>query len=148
VPPLPPVDEYALRLALRQAAAAARERTHIHLGNAKVAVFIGALIYGAVTLGGDPSRMVWAAAVAVYLALAVWHELTIRALTRAQAAVRFYSDGTARICSAGQFGQNSVAEFAAPGVRRRTNCSWTCPRWGRVSSATTSRTRPTCRSRR
>ncbi len=97
MPPLPPVEEYARRLALRQAAAAARERTHIHLGNAKVAVFIGALMYGAVTLGGDPSSMVWAAAVAAYLALAVWHELTIRALTRAQAAVRFYTDGTARI---------------------------------------------------
>ena len=92
-----PVDEYARRLAVRQAAAAARERTHIHLGNAKVAIFIGALIYGAVTLGGDPSVMVFAAAGVAYLALAVWHELTVRALTRAQAAVRFYSDGTARI---------------------------------------------------
>ncbi|MDO8677959.1 MAG: mismatch repair protein [Acidobacteriota bacterium] len=95
--PIAPVDEYSRRLAVRQAAAAARERTHIHLGNAKVATFIGALIYGAVTLGGDPSVMVFAAAAAAYLALAVWHELTIRALTRAQAAVRFYMDGTARI---------------------------------------------------
>jgi hypothetical protein len=82
---------------VRQAVVAARERTHIHLGNAKVAIFVGALIYGAVTLGGDPSAMVWATAGAAYLALAVWHELTIRALTRAQAAVRFYSDGIARI---------------------------------------------------
>lgn len=95
--PLPPVDEYSRRLAVRQAAVAARERTHIHLGNAKVAIFIGALIYGAVTLGGDPSASVWAAAAAAYLALAVWHELTIRALTRAQAAVRFYNDGVARV---------------------------------------------------
>jgi hypothetical protein len=84
-------------LTVRHIAVAARERTQIHLGNAKVAIFIGALIYGAVTLGGDPSAIVWAAAGAAYLALAVWHELTIRALTRAQAAVRFYADGTARI---------------------------------------------------
>ena len=91
-----PVDEYARRLAARQAAAAARERTHIHLGNAKVAIFIGVLIYGAVTLGGDPRVTVFAAAGVAYLALAVWHELTIRALTRAQAAVRFYTDGSAR----------------------------------------------------
>lgn len=95
--PLPPLDEYSRRLAVRQAAAAARERTHIHLGNGKVAIFIAALIYGAVTLGGDPSVMVWAAAIVSYLALAVWHELTIRALTRAHAAVRFYADGMARI---------------------------------------------------
>ena len=95
--PLAPLDEYARRLAVRQTAVAARERTHIHLGNAKVAIFVGALIYGAVTLGGDPSAIVFAAAGAVYLALAVWHELTIRALTRAQAAVRFYADGMARI---------------------------------------------------
>jgi MutS-like protein len=94
---LPPLDEYARRLTVRHMAVAARERTHIHLGNAKVAIFIGALIYGAVTLGGDPSAIVWAAAGAAYLALAVWHELTVRALTRAQAAVRFYADGTARI---------------------------------------------------
>ena len=93
----PPRDEYSGRLAVRQAAAAARERRHIHLGNAKVAVFIGALIYGAATLGGDPSAMVWAVAGAGYLALAVWHELTVRSWTRAQAAVRFYSDGIARI---------------------------------------------------
>ena len=92
-----PIDEYARRLAVRHVAAAARERTHIHLGNAKVATFIGALIYGAVTLGRDPSAMVFAAAGLAYLALAVWHELTVRALTRAQAAVRFYTDGTARI---------------------------------------------------
>ena len=92
-----PDDEYSRRLALRQLAAAARERSHLHLGNAKVAVVIGALIYGAVTLGGDPSAIVWAAAVILYLALAVWHELTIRALTRAQAAVRFYNEGKKRI---------------------------------------------------
>ena len=95
--PISPVEEYARRLKGRQAAAAARERTHLHLGNAKVAIFIGALIYGAVTLGGDPRVTVFAAAGVAYLALAVWHELTIRALTRAQAAVRFYTDGTARI---------------------------------------------------
>ena len=41
-----PLDEYAARKRDREAAAAARERTHIHLGNAKVAIFIAAVIYG------------------------------------------------------------------------------------------------------
>lgn len=76
---------------------AERERVHVRLGNAKVAIFLGAIVYGAVTLGGDPSLTVWVALVAAYLALAVWHELTIRAMTRAEAAVRFYADGIARI---------------------------------------------------
>jgi hypothetical protein len=92
-----PIDEYSQRLAVRQAAVATCQHTHIRLGNAKVALFLGALVYGAVTLGGDPSLMVYGAASAVYLALAIWHELTIRALTRGQAAVRFYSEGIARI---------------------------------------------------
>ena len=76
---------------------AERERVHVRLGNAKVAIFLGAIVYGAITLGGDPSLTVWVALVAAYLALAVWHELTIRAMTRAEAAVRFYADGIARI---------------------------------------------------
>ncbi len=94
---IPPIKEYSERLAVRQAAVAARERTHIQLGNAKVAIFLGAIVYGAVTLKGAPNLAIYAAAGSAYLGLAVWHELTIRALTRARAAVKFYSDGTARI---------------------------------------------------
>lgn len=76
---------------------AAHERTHTLLGNVKVAIFLGALGYGAVTLGGDPSLLVFASAGSAYLVLAVWHELTLRALTRARAAVQYYADGIARI---------------------------------------------------
>jgi hypothetical protein len=92
-----PLDEYAKRHALRQAVVAERERLHIRLGNAKVAVFLGALVYGAVMLGSGPSAWVFAVLGVAYGGLAVWHELTIRAMTRAQAAVRFYTDGLARL---------------------------------------------------
>ena len=36
-------------------------------------------------------------AVAAFIALSIWHELTLRAMARAKAAVAFYRDGAARI---------------------------------------------------
>lgn len=92
-----PLDEYAQRRRAREADAVARERVHIRLGNAKVAVFLGILIYWALTLGGDSSPWFYAVAVAAFVALSVWHELTMRARSRANAAVAFYRDGAARI---------------------------------------------------
>ena len=92
-----PLDEYAQRRRAREADAAARERVHIWLGNAKVATFIGILIYWALTLGGDSSAWVYGGAVAAFIALSIWHELTLRAMARAISAVTFYRDGAARI---------------------------------------------------
>ena len=92
-----PLDEYAQRQRAREAAASARERVHIRLGNAKVAVFLGILIYRALTLGGQSSAWVYGAAVAAFITLSIWHELTLRAMTRAAAAVAFYRAGAARI---------------------------------------------------
>ncbi len=92
-----PLDEYAQRRRAREADAAARERVHIWLGNAKVATFIGILIYWALTLGGDSSAWVYGGAVAAFIALSIWHELTLRAMARANSAVTFYRDGAARI---------------------------------------------------
>jgi len=93
----PPLEEYAARQRDREAAAQARERTHIHLGNAKVALFVIAVIYTALVLSANPSPAIYAAAVAIFIALSIWHESVIRALARAQAAVTFYIDGAARI---------------------------------------------------
>ena len=45
-----PLQEYAARNTDRAAAVAARERVHVHLGNAKVAMFTVTLIYTAVTI--------------------------------------------------------------------------------------------------
>jgi hypothetical protein len=92
-----PLDEYAARQRERETAAKARERTHIHLGNAKVAIFVGAVIYTAFVLAADPSPTIYGIGLAVFIALSVWHEVVMRALARAQAAVTFYMDGIARI---------------------------------------------------
>ena len=75
----------------------ARERVHIRLGNAKVAVFIGTLIYWAWTLGGGSQSWIYLVAVSLFIALSIWHELVLRAMARANAAVAFYRDGAARI---------------------------------------------------
>ncbi len=92
-----PLEEYAQRLTARQQAAAARERTHVRLGNAKVAVLVGTMVYWAVTVQGSPNSLLLGAAAVAFVALLVWHELVIRALARAQAAVQFYTDGMARV---------------------------------------------------
>lgn len=93
----PPLEEYAARQRDRDAVAAARERTHVRLGNAKVTLFIAAVIYSGYALNRDPSPVIFGIGVAVFVALSIWHEVVIRALARAQAAVTYYADGAARI---------------------------------------------------
>ena len=73
-----------------------RDRMHVRLGNAKVAIFIIILIYWAVTVQ-NASVAVVAGAFVAFVALSIWHELVMRALARAQAAVTFYTHGLARI---------------------------------------------------
>ena len=97
LPVITPLEEYAQRTLAREADVTARERVHVWLGNAKVAIFLGILIYWALTLGGDSSAWVFGAAVTAFIALSIWHEVTLRAMARANAAVTFYRDGAARI---------------------------------------------------
>ena len=92
-----PLDEYATRRQAREFAAATRERTHVQLGNAKVAIFVAAVIYGGYSISGDPSAIVFGIGAVVFIALSIWHEVVMRALTRAQASVTHYADGIARI---------------------------------------------------
>ena len=91
------IDEYVARKVARELVVAARTRTHVRLGNAKVAIFLAGFVYWAVTVQGDPSTLLLGAAVAAFVACSVWHELVLRALARAEAAVTFYADGLARI---------------------------------------------------
>lgn len=91
-----PLDEYAARKRDREAAAAARERTHIHLGNAKVAIFVALVAYTLIRLGSLSSTY-YAVAAVLFVALAIWHELVMRALDRARAAVAYYASGEDRI---------------------------------------------------
>jgi hypothetical protein len=92
-----PVDEYASRKTERDRAAVDRERSHVHLGNAKVALFLAAIVYGGYALGNDPSTTAFAIGAVMFIALSVWHESVIRALARARAAVAYYQQGIARI---------------------------------------------------
>lgn len=92
-----PSDEYASRKRQREATAAERERAHVNLGNAKVALFLAAVVYGGYAIGNDPSAMVFGIGAALFIALSVWHEAVIRALARARAAVAYYEQGMARI---------------------------------------------------
>jgi MutS domain V len=92
-----PVDEYNSRKTQRERAAADRERAHVHLGNAKVALFLAAVVYGGYALGNDPSTAAFAIGAVVFIALSVWHESVMRALARARAAVAYYEQGIARI---------------------------------------------------
>ncbi len=92
----------------------ARERVHTRLGNAKVAIFIGVLLYWAWTLSGDSQSWVYIAAVAAFVALAIWHEAVLRAMARAKAAVTFYRDGIARIEDCWMRDQRSGEQFRDP----------------------------------
>ncbi|MGH9221263.1 MAG: MutS-related protein [Vicinamibacterales bacterium] len=94
---IPPLEEYARRQQARETDAAARERVHILLGNAKVAIFIGILIYWAATLNGDPTAWFYGVAIALFIGLSVWHERVMRAMARANAAAAFYRAGADRI---------------------------------------------------
>ena len=94
---MPPIEHYAQRKTAREAAAAARERTHIYLGNAKVGIFIAVVIYTAYALTSNPSAIVYSIALVAFVSLSIWHEFVMSALTRARAAVQHYEDGIARI---------------------------------------------------
>jgi hypothetical protein len=109
-----PLDEYAQRQKAREADAAAHDRVHVWLGNAKVAIFIGILIYWAVTLNGDPSAWFYGIAVASFILLAIWHERVLRAKARADAAVSFYRAGAARIQDNWMQTEPSGARFKNP----------------------------------
>jgi hypothetical protein len=94
---LTPLEEYEQRRQAREADLAARERVHVRLGNAKVAIFLAIPIYWAVTLNGDPSTWFYAPAIALFIALSVWHERVLGAMARANAAAAFYQAGANRI---------------------------------------------------
>lgn len=92
-----PLDEYAARKRQREATAAERDRAHVRLGNAKVALFLAAVVYGGYAIGNDPSATIFVIGAAAFVALSVWHESVIRSLARARAAVAYYDQGIARI---------------------------------------------------
>ena len=77
---LTPLEEYATRKSNRERGAAARERVHVHLGNAKVAIFLAAVIYTVYALNSEPSAIIYGAGAALFVVLSIWHEVVMRAL--------------------------------------------------------------------
>jgi len=90
-------DEYTRRLNLRRSAAAALEKIHIRLGNARLAI----ALFGAVLVWASFRHLLapwWIAApVLAFLAVAIYHHRVLQAKDRAQRAIEFYEAGLARI---------------------------------------------------
>ncbi|HEV2616369.1 MAG TPA: hypothetical protein VGU63_07145 [Candidatus Acidoferrales bacterium] len=77
---------------------AERERVHLRIGNFKLLVIATGLVLAWFSLIKNTAPDYWMIVpAAAYGALAVWHELVIRARTRAERAVAFYERGLARI---------------------------------------------------
>ncbi len=93
-----PSTEYSGRREARIRARADHERVHLRIGNYKLLVIAAGLALAWFALIRENISAYWLLfPVAVYLALALWHELTLRARTRADRAVAFYERGIARI---------------------------------------------------
>jgi len=93
-----PQLEYSKRLESYQALVAAKNRVHIRVGNAKLAVVAAGLLLAWLSLARHALASYWLLApIALYLALAIFHERTLRARARAETAAAFYRKGLARI---------------------------------------------------
>ena len=93
-----PRSEYAARLAKQEAITAAKHRTHIQIGNAKLVAVAAALVVGYFSLQRHSFSAYWLLApVALYVALAIVHELILRAHHRAETVAGHYRKGIARI---------------------------------------------------
>ena len=93
-----PRVEYTARRSARLQARHARERAHIRIGNGKLFVIVAGLLAAWLLLVRHLASPFWLLLpIVMYLVLAVWHELTLRARARAEHAVAFYEHGLARI---------------------------------------------------
>jgi hypothetical protein len=93
-----PKAEYTRRLAARVKIVAEKERRHIAFGNAKVGVVVLFVALLWIHFAKHWLSSYWLVApVVLYGLLAVFHEITVRARARADAAAAFYRAGIARI---------------------------------------------------
>ncbi|MHB8413293.1 MAG: MutS-related protein [Candidatus Acidiferrales bacterium] len=93
-----PANEYTQRREARLKVHAEREHVHLRIGNLKLLVIVAALVLAWFSLIRNSISSYWLIApAAIYVALAVWHELVICARTRAERAAEFYERGLARI---------------------------------------------------
>jgi hypothetical protein len=93
-----PRAEYSQRLAARLQTVAAKDALHKRIGNAKLAVVVAAIVLLWLSLEDQMISTYWLAMpIVMYLALALAHEFTLRALAHARTAVAFYKRGLARL---------------------------------------------------
>ena len=102
-----PQVEYSKRLETYQALVAAKNRVHIRVGNFKLAVVAAGLLLAWLSLVQHSLPSYWLLVpIGLYVILAIFHERTLRARSRAETAAAFYRKGLARIedrwASAGQ----------------------------------------------
>ncbi len=93
-----PKTEYEARLEKYLGVMAEKDRVHLRVGYAKLAVIAAALVLLWVVFGKHlvtPYSLV--APVAAYLLLTIWHGLILREKERAETAAEFYRKGIARI---------------------------------------------------
>jgi len=90
--------EYSNRLESHLKSADAQERNHRRFGNFKLATIAAGVATAFLSLHSKMFTPYWILApVAIYAALAIFHEFTLRAKTRAESAAAFYQRGLARI---------------------------------------------------
>lgn len=91
-------EEYARRLELRRSSAAALEKIHIRLGNARLAVAILGAIFIWASVGRHLLSPWWIAApLAAFLTIAIYHHRILRSKDRVERAIAFYEAGLARV---------------------------------------------------
>ena len=95
---LDPRLEYSNRLDFHLNILSARDQLHQKIGNAKLVVVIAGFFFVYLSFSKNFLPPSWLMVfVAVYLALALWHELILRAKMRASTAADYYRKGIARI---------------------------------------------------
>ena len=93
-----PRIEYSKRLEAHLKTADAKELNHRRHGNSKLAVIAATIVVAWISLKSGIISPYWIAApVALYVILAIFHGLTLRAQKRAETAAAFYQRGIARI---------------------------------------------------
>ena len=90
-------EEYARRLAAREQGVAEHEKTHIRLGNLRLALFVLAIVLGWLCFGRHLLSPWWLTAPLVaFIGIAAYHSRVLRQRDLAQRAVAFYKNGIAR----------------------------------------------------
>ncbi|HKD52066.1 MAG TPA: hypothetical protein VKB90_14755 [Candidatus Acidoferrum sp.] len=95
---LDPRLEYSNRLESHRKTLGAKDRLDQNIGNAKLAVVVAGILFAYLSFSRNLFPRSWLMVlVAVYLALAAWHERILRAKAGAMTAADYYRRGIARI---------------------------------------------------